>query len=89
MKEEVDSLHLMASFLSEQNDAKKKKKNKVELDPELVELVKIDQAGLMEPFVLLNRADADIAKDYEAYRDANRDKMMRYMDEIVVPKAPQ
>jgi len=89
MKEEADSLHLMASFLAEQNDPKKKKKSKVDSDPVLAELVKIDQAGLMEPFVLLNRADADIAKDYEAYRDANRDKIMRYMDEIVVPKTPQ
>ena len=88
MKEEADSLHMMASVLSELNDPKKKNKNKVEPDPLLVQLIKIDQAGLMEPFVLLNRADAEIAQDYEMYRNTNRDKIMRYMDEIVVPKTP-
>jgi len=44
---------------------------------------------LLEPFALLNRADAEIAKDYPSYRDAHRDVIYHYLDEIVVPKAPQ
>jgi len=86
LREEADSLHLMVTVLSETKD---KQKSKIELDPSLAALVKIDQAGLIEPFALLNRADADIAKDYEPYRNANRDKMLRYMDEFVVPKTPK
>jgi hypothetical protein len=31
------------------------------LDPALLQLVKIDQAGFIEPFALLNRADGEIA----------------------------
>jgi hypothetical protein len=50
--------------------------------------VAIEQEGLLEPFVLLNRADNGIAKDYEGYRTANRDKIRRYLDEFVVPKTP-
>jgi hypothetical protein len=50
-------------------------------------MVKIQDAGFMEPFVLLNRADNDIAQDYPAYRAANRDKVRTYLDAFVIPKA--
>jgi tetratricopeptide (TPR) repeat protein len=85
MREEADSLHLMVTVLGEQKDFEKKKKD---LDPALLQLVKIDQAGFIEPFALLNRVDGEIAQDYPAYRAANRDKVYRYFDEFVVPKAP-
>jgi len=52
-------------------------------------LAKIDQAGLIEPFALLNRADGEIAQDYAPYRAAHSDTLYRYFDEFVVPKAPQ
>jgi len=52
------------------------------------ELVQIDQAGFIEPFTLLNRANNDIAQDYATYRAAQRDKIYRYLDEFVVPKTP-
>jgi hypothetical protein len=51
-------------------------------------LANIQKAGFLEPFVLLNRADDGIAQDYPAYRDANREKVRRYLDEFVVPKTP-
>jgi hypothetical protein len=35
----------------------------------------------------LNRADREIALDFTAYRDAHRDKLYRYVDEFVLPKA--
>jgi tetratricopeptide (TPR) repeat protein len=86
MREEADSLHLMVATLTGQKDFDKKKN---ELDPALAQLVQIDKAGFLEPFALLNRADAEIAQDYVPYRDAHRDVIYRYFDEFVVPKAPQ
>ena len=85
MREEAESLHLMVTVMKEQKNFEKDKKN---LDPALIQLVKIDEAGFMEPFALLNRADNEIAQDYSAYRDAHRDILCRYFDEFVVPKAP-
>ena len=62
---------------------------KSDSDLDLATLVKINQAGMLDPYVLLNRADAGIAQDYPAYRAANRDKVYRYLDEFVVPKTPE
>src|SRR5258708_31351191 len=86
MREEAESLHLMVTVLTEQKDFERKKKD---LDPSLLQLIAIDHAGFLEPFALLNRGDDEIAQDYAAYRAANRDKIYRYFDEFVVPKAPQ
>jgi len=86
MREEAGVLHLLVTVLTEQKNFEKKKKN---LDPSLLQILAIDQAGLIEPFALLNRGDNEIAQDYAAYRAANRDKIYRYFDEFVVPKAPQ
>ena len=86
MREEADALHLMVAVLKEQKDFEKKKGT---LDPALQQLVKIDEAGFLEPFALLNRADGEIAQDYDPYRAAHRDMLYRYFDEFVVPKAPQ
>jgi len=86
MREEADSLHLILATLTGQKDFEEKK-NK--LDPALAQLVQIDKTGFLEPFALLNRADAEIAQDYAPYRDTHRDVIYRYFDEFVVPKAPQ
>lgn len=85
LKEESASLNLMISVLKEQKDYKKTWKD---LDASLQSLIKIEELGFLDPFVLLNRADADITQDYPAYRAANRDKIRRYLDEFVVPKTP-
>jgi tetratricopeptide (TPR) repeat protein len=86
MREEADCLHLMVTVLKEQEDFEKKKKN---LEPTLQQLVQIDEAGFLEPFALLNRADKDIAQDYDPYRAIHRHTLYRYFDEFVVPKAAQ
>ena len=65
--------------------SKKKAKN---IDPSLLALIQLDHAGFLEPFVLFNRADNGIAKDYAAYRTAHRDVLRKYLDEFVVPKTP-
>jgi len=86
MREEADCLHMMVSAMAGQKDFEKKTKD---LDPALLQLIQIDQAGFLEPFTLLNRVDNDIAKDYVPYRAEHRDIIYRYLDEYVVPKAPQ
>lgn len=85
LKEESDSLALMITVLKEQKDYQKKLKK---LDPSLLALIKIEEAGFLEPYILFNRADDGIAKDYEPYRAANRDSLRRYLDEYLVPKTP-
>jgi tetratricopeptide (TPR) repeat protein len=80
LSEEVDALRLMVLAL--------KQPNITAIDPSLAALIKVDQAGFVEPFALLNRADKEIALDYAPYRTAHRDMLYRYFDEFVVPKAP-
>jgi len=85
LKEESGSLSVMITVLKEQKNYQKKLKD---LDPSLQALIKIQEAGFLDPFVLLNRADAGIAQDYPAYRAANRDKVRSYLDDFMVPKTP-
>jgi tetratricopeptide (TPR) repeat protein len=85
LKEETDCLSGMLTVLKEQKDYKK---HPDRVDPTLVELIKIQEAGLLESFVLLNRADNDIAQDYPAYRSSNREKLRAYLDQFVIPRAP-
>jgi tetratricopeptide (TPR) repeat protein len=50
---------------------------------ETVETIdRLDRAGLLEAYVLLDAADADIAQDYDAYRDEHRELLLRYLREI-------
>jgi tetratricopeptide (TPR) repeat protein len=49
-------------------------------------LLKLRQTGLVEPYVLFSLGDEGIAKDYAAYRAANRKKLEEYMETFVVPK---
>lgn len=53
------------------------------LDPALTTLVKLNEEGLLEAYILLARPDEGIAQDYEAYRITNREKLKRYMAEYV------
>jgi tetratricopeptide (TPR) repeat protein len=85
LKEESDSLELMITVLKEQKDYAKKAKD---LDPSLQALIKIQEAGFLDPFVLINRADTGIAQDYDPYRAVHRENIHRYFDEFVVPKTP-
>jgi hypothetical protein len=51
-------------------------------------LLKLHEAGLIDPYVLFSLGDDGIAKDYKAYRARNRAKLEDYMDEFVMPAAP-
>ena len=56
-------------------------------DQSLLLLLKLQQAGVLEPYVLFRLGDEGIAKDYSSYRAKNRDKLEEYMDKFVVPPA--
>ena len=51
-------------------------------------LLKLYEAGLIDPYVLFSLGDDGIARDYKAYRAANRAKLEAYMDRFVMPPAP-
>jgi hypothetical protein len=51
-------------------------------------LLKLHEAGLMDPYVLFSLGDDGIARDFKTYRAANRTKLEEYMDKFVMPPAP-
>ena len=80
LAEEMDALKGVLTMLDE--DLKKKKiKN---LEPSLAVLKKLNDAGLLEAYILLARPDEGIAQDHAAYLKTNRDKLRRYVVEIVL-----
>ncbi len=85
LKEESDSLHLMLTVLKEDKNFKRQERD---LDPSILDLIKIEDAGFLDPFVLLNRVDSGIAQDYPVYRAAHREKIRQYLDQFVVPQTP-
>ena len=85
LKEEFQALSVAAEAADGLATGKKPEK----LNEDLAALVKLKKAGLLEPYVLLNAADAGIAQDYEGYRKDHRDVLIRYLDEVVVPPVPK
>lgn len=57
-------------------------------NPSATLLLKLQEADLLESYVLFSLGDDDIAKDYNAYRAKNRDKLETYLDKFVMPPAP-
>jgi tetratricopeptide (TPR) repeat protein len=51
-------------------------------------LLKLHEAGLIDPYVLFSVGDEEIARDYKAYRATNRTKLEEYMDKFVMPPTP-
>ena len=80
LAEEVDGYQLVVNQVRDELKEKKIKK----LDPALTDLVKLSDEGLLEPFVLISKADSGIAVDYPPYRDAHRDKIAQYINEWIV-----
>ena len=78
--EEMEGLSLFSKIVFEKNEQK---------DPDASDWLaaaetirRLEEAGLLEAFVYIDRMDADIAKDYPAYREKNRDKLVRYIREF-------
>jgi tetratricopeptide (TPR) repeat protein len=76
LAEEADALRMVITSVKADKKVKKP-------TPSLANLIKLEQAGLLEAYILLGRADEGIAQDYEAYRNNNKDKLKRYIIEIV------
>lgn len=54
-------------------------------DPVAGLLLKMNDAGVIDPYVLFSLGDDGIAKDYIPYRAKNREKLEAYMDKFVMP----
>lgn len=80
LREETEALRKAAEVAAELLRTGKVKS----LSPSLAALVKLNEAGLLEPFIFFARVDQGIARDYGAYRQANRDKLRRYWAEFVI-----
>jgi tetratricopeptide (TPR) repeat protein len=80
LKEEATALRMVAEA-----GAKDLKSGKVKaLEVSLDNLVKVNDAGLLEPYILFAHPDQGIARDYPDYRTANREKLRRYWLEVVI-----
>jgi hypothetical protein len=76
LAEEVDALRMVIASVKADKKVKK-------LDESLANLMKVNDAGLLEAYILLARADDGIAQDYEEYRKTNREKLRRYLTDFV------
>jgi tetratricopeptide (TPR) repeat protein len=80
LKEEATALRLVAEAA-----ARDVKSGKVKtLDVSLDNLVKLNEDGMLEPYILFAHPDQGIARDYAAYRKANREKLRSYWLEVVI-----
>jgi tetratricopeptide (TPR) repeat protein len=84
LKEEAESLHTLIAVSKEIAEKEKLDLSASDFGP----LIQIDKAGFLEPFVLLNRADNGIVRDYSGYRATNREKIRLYLDQKVIPQSP-
>jgi tetratricopeptide (TPR) repeat protein len=57
-------------------------------DPSLDLLAQFSDEEMLAPFVLLTHADKGIAEDYNAFREAHRDKLIAFLDRYLVPPSP-
>lgn len=51
----------------------------------LAALLRLDDEGLLEAYILLARPNEGIAQDYEGYRQKHRDRLRSYLHDIVIP----
>ncbi len=77
LPEEADALRSVVHIAT----ADKKVKT---LSPSLAALKKLDDAGLLEAYILLVKADQGIAVDYPGYLKQNHDKLYRYVVEYLL-----
>ncbi|WP_175414927.1 tetratricopeptide repeat protein [Nibricoccus aquaticus] len=81
LPEERSGLEAVLTFADEASGAELKEelsKWKSAIDT----LREVKKAGLLDTFILLDRANQGIAQDYSAYRETNRAELVRYIREI-------
>jgi hypothetical protein len=84
LPEESEALTAAATTL-EKLRRDQKTHDSVAGDPVAGLLLKLYEAGLIDPYVLFSLGDDDLAKDYGAYRARNRAKLENYLDQFVMP----
>jgi tetratricopeptide (TPR) repeat protein len=80
LKEEAAALRMVAEAAAKDLKSGKVKTLEVSLD----NLVRMNDSGLLEPYILFAHPDQGIALDYAAYRKANREKLRRYWLEVAI-----
>jgi tetratricopeptide (TPR) repeat protein len=80
LAEELEALHGVVDVVQDQVKQKRVKK----LTPSLENLMQLNDAGLLEAYILFVKPDRGVASDYDTYRKANRDKLRRYWLEVVI-----
>jgi tetratricopeptide (TPR) repeat protein len=60
-------------------EAVKKDKQIKIMDESLANLIKLDEMGLLESYILFVRIDDGLAEDYYPYREKNREKLRRFV----------
>lgn len=78
LQEEAEALRSVAAM------AKALKVKKTKLSEELETLIKLDNDGLLEAYILLALADNGIAQDHFAYLKSNREKLRQYVLKYVI-----
>jgi tetratricopeptide (TPR) repeat protein len=82
LKEEDAALSLVATALKDKKVAPDK------LDESLRNLVELNDAGMLDCWILINGADQGIAQDYAAYRDGHRQLLHDYVEKFIVHGGP-
>jgi len=85
-EEEAAGLRAFAAKVFELND--EKNTDASNYLAAAVAIQKLDEAGLLEAAIYLDRADKDIAQDYPAYREKHRDLLERYLREFWLGQTP-
>jgi tetratricopeptide (TPR) repeat protein len=80
LKEEAAALRMVAEAAAKDLKSGKVKTLEVSLD----NLVRMNDNGLLESYILFAHPDQGIALDYAAYRKANREKLRRYWLEVAI-----
>jgi len=84
LAEETDALTTAAKVAEE--TAEKSPNGAIAKDANIQLLLRLYHEQMIEPYVLLNGADQEIMLDYAAYRAKNREKLVQYLNEFVVPE---
>lgn len=80
LKEEAAALRMVAEACAKDLQSGKVKT----LEPSLAMLVKLSEDGFLEAYVLFAHPDQGVARDYSAYRAANREKLKQYWLNVVI-----
>jgi tetratricopeptide (TPR) repeat protein len=80
LKEEAAALRMVAEACAKDLQSGKVKT----LEPSLAMLVKLNEDGFLEAYVLFAHPDEAVAREYSAYRAANREKLKQYWLNVVI-----